>query len=537
MLNTINGGITAELTASLIDSNFEILRRQHNANLILLKNLDIQAGLTSGTDYTINSIPVIFAEQDTLNSADLNTCFEAFKFSLISNRGTLIPTNLRTFYANTKLNPDDLNYNFKHIGRIIDEYYISVQEAYDEHGITFPTLPSGKPIVPIFCTYLVKEDDSLNNVAVYVNGSGSISWGNTGTTSLVPFTAGSLANTYSYADLPADSFDEDLGGKVAVVLIYPSGDIQNIDFRAVHPDTVLPYNTGWLSINIPTNRTYATGQSTVGAVNVNTFNVGSININENGILGIAGGIVQETTLTDVQNGNLISFNYNGNNYNTDYKGMFANLTNCISINFDSDATLVTATDFSYMFYNDTSLTKINTFAHSYAVNMQGMCYNCNSLVAVHGMHRQTFDVTNFNYTFANCTELRYFPAYSNDITGYSCIDFQKVDTAQFMFASCTSLVYLGFEDFLPNPAVPRDLSYMFYNCSSLVTFDYTFAVGISNPIGLSVDGEAEGTVAGCVSLINGVFENKGTYIDYNGLPLDRNALLDIFNNLADLTEV
>ena len=94
---------------------------------------------------------------------------------------------------------------------------------------------------------------------------------------------------------------------------------------------------------------------------------------------------------------------------------FLNKYNCKNIPLNLKILLKsTITDLSYMFYNCTSLKKINMFfidnKYNNITNMSYMFYNCESLIELPQLTLINFSkITNISYMFFNCKSLTKFP--------------------------------------------------------------------------------------------------------------------------------
>lgn len=117
--------------------------------------------------------------------------------------------------------------------------------------------------------------------------------------------------------------------------------------------------------------------------------------------------------------------------------LFANFSNCSSINFNDCFYTSNATDMSSMFYNCESLTSLDlsNFDTSNVTDMSGMFNWCESL--------NSLDVSN--------------------------IDTLKVTDMRDMFRECKSLTSLDLSSF--DTSSVTDVGYMFFNCKSLTNLE------------------------------------------------------------------
>lgn len=119
--------------------------------------------------------------------------------------------------------------------------------------------------------------------------------------------------------------------------------------------------------------------------------------------------------------------------------------------FFGEKTTENVTDFSYMHYYNTALTKVNLNLSS-AINISNMLNNCNH-VTTFNFYGSSFPIENIDYAFYNCPGLTNF-------------DFEK----------CPELTRIGDQAFYQSGLTLVDLtntnvkdigSYAFYNCTSL----------------------------------------------------------------------
>ena len=171
--------------------------------------------------------------------------------------------------------------------------------------------------------------------------------------------------------------------------------------------------------------------------------------------------------------------------------MFNSLSNIIyvEINYIFEEKEI---DLSYMFYNCTNLKSIifNSTNNRYITNMKGMFYNCISLTEVifEKLSDYSYSYVDLSYMFYNCKNLT--------ILNIN-FDYLKVSSTREMFYNCVSLPFLNFNPYKTSSQInmtkmlynckaitrisfsiyqnyyfyPIDMSFMFYNCYSLVSLE------------------------------------------------------------------
>ncbi len=152
---------------------------------------------------------------------------------------------------------------------------------------------------------------------------------------------------------------------------------------------------------------------------------------------------------------------------TNMSWLFAN---CIKLSNLSDIKIwdtSKVTDMSGIFYNCCSLTTIDisSWDTSNVIKMNQLFDNCEKLKDISSIKDwKTSKVKNMGYIFNNCKSLI-------DVTSLSKWDFRQVEKMNNMFANCTKLEKLcNFK----NASNVKDISFMFYRCSSLTSLNATF---------------------------------------------------------------
>ncbi|WP_283680454.1 BspA family leucine-rich repeat surface protein, partial [Lentilactobacillus sp. Marseille-Q4993] len=144
-------------------------------------------------------------------------------------------------------------------------------------------------------------------------------------------------------------------------------------------------------------------------------------------------------------------------------GMFENFWNATSINGLENINTSAVKDFSYMFFNDVSLTNLNVskWDVSNATNLAGMFSHCSSLTNLDVSNYDVSKCTNFHEMFSYCTSLT-----SLDLSKWNVgkgIDFGN------MFDSASGLKSLDLSKW--NVSSGTDFSVMFADCKNLANLD------------------------------------------------------------------
>jgi len=147
---------------------------------------------------------------------------------------------------------------------------------------------------------------------------------------------------------------------------------------------------------------------------------------------------------------------------TNLSYMFYNCTSLKKIDF-SDFDTSHVTDMSYAFSNCKSLTSLSEISNLETLNvenMNGMFRNCINLESINDISNwHTSNVKSMNFMFCNCEKL-------DDITPLSNFNFSNVIDMNNIFAECSKLKDISnFQ--IRNDNNINDISYMFYDCVEL----------------------------------------------------------------------
>lgn len=142
--------------------------------------------------------------------------------------------------------------------------------------------------------------------------------------------------------------------------------------------------------------------------------------------------------------------------------LFSELLNCTNIDLENLYT-ENATDFSNMFYNDTSLKNINlkNLDSSNVTTMSQMFWKCSNLKSLDLSNFNTNKLTNMHLMFTSCTNL--------ESVNLRTFNTENVTNMAQLFAGCTSIKKLDLEHF--NLSKLSDWNaggyYMFAGCNNL----------------------------------------------------------------------
>ena len=169
--------------------------------------------------------------------------------------------------------------------------------------------------------------------------------------------------------------------------------------------------------------------------------------------------------------------------------MFWKFKNLIQINFNDNFNTSNVTDMNSMFWNSSSLQKLDlsNFNTSKVTNMSSMFHNCSSLTDLNLSSFNTSNVTTMERMFSYCRSLTSLDLSSfntSKVTNmssmfYYCSSLTSLDLSSFntsnvtymtdMFNYCSSLISLDLSSF--NTSSVTNMNYMFYYCSSLTDID------------------------------------------------------------------
>ena len=165
----------------------------------------------------------------------------------------------------------------------------------------------------------------------------------------------------------------------------------------------------------------------------------------------------------------------------DFSYIFYNLTSITSIHLNNIS--IGYCDMSFMCFNCVSLVNFTQNTNTYEINnVAGMFYNCISLKSFSFSYFYSNNNVNINmsYMFYNCQSL-YSLSYSSDLKRiidikgmfYNCLSLTSIDLQKFYwtenvdfsytFYNCTNLKSIS----IPNPYYPKNMSHTFSNCISL----------------------------------------------------------------------
>ena len=138
-------------------------------------------------------------------------------------------------------------------------------------------------------------------------------------------------------------------------------------------------------------------------------------------------------------------------------------SNLIYINFNGTFNTSKVTNMDGMFFNCTSLMSLDLsgFNTLNVTNMLSMIRNCSSLTSLDLSNFNTSNVTNMKYMFSGCSSLT-----SLNLTSFNI---SNVESFFHMFVDCSYLTSLDLSSF--NISKVTDMYGMFYNCSSLTSLD------------------------------------------------------------------
>ena len=142
-------------------------------------------------------------------------------------------------------------------------------------------------------------------------------------------------------------------------------------------------------------------------------------------------------------------------------GFFRDCTNLKKINNFGNFNGDKCSDWSYLFYNCSSLKSIDLsdFRSGPAANWSHMFDGCTALETIVGLDLvSTSNATDMSYMFNNCIRLSDF-----DTSNFNTA---KVTDMSYMFANCQSATHLDIGNF--NTANVTNMSYMFNSCESIL---------------------------------------------------------------------
>ena len=213
-------------------------------------------------------------------------------------------------------------------------------------------------------------------------------------------------------------------------------------------------------------------------VNLDTFNFNYYSFN---VIDMKGMFYNCISLEEIK------FETIGTNTYIDTSYMFYNCSNLTSfIIINNNFNCIKIKEIKYMFYNCTSLNKLNINyfinTNNY-INMTNLFCNCYSLTAIEGSFYNLL-ISDTSKMFYNCYSLEtlnFNPRRKNEkiyinMTKmfYNC---QKINKITFQ-----AIDYYGYYDIFDNyyknyySLYPNDLSYTFYNCSSLDSLNFQYFV-------------------------------------------------------------
>jgi surface protein len=193
------------------------------------------------------------------------------------------------------------------------------------------------------------------------------------------------------------------------------------------------------------------------------------------------------------------------------------------------------TNIGRMFANCTSLKSVPLFDTSNVTNISSMFQNCSSLQSVPLF--DTSNVTNINSMFVNCTSLKSVPLFDtssvNDMNsmflGSGVISVPHFDTSSVtnmaaMFQNCFLLQSVP----LFNTHIVTNMIVMFENCHTIKEIPAFNTSSNNNTFGNFA------RLCKSLTLTNMVFNRT---VSFNFSQLSKDALVNIFNNLTDLTSL
>jgi surface protein len=333
------------------------------------------------------------------------------------------------------------------------------------------------------------------------SGQYEVDWGD-GTTTLHD-SATTAEHEYDYATYDtAGATLSTRGYKQAMIVVTPvSGDLTacNFQFRYITtPAQNRPYSTGFLDciLSMPNATSIIFGGTTVGHRYVERVNVLTI--------GAA------TSMVSMFNGciSLQSISLLGISNVTTMNNMFSGCISLQSVPLFDTSNVTTMTD---MFRDCRSLLSVPLFNTSSVTNMLRMFRGCFALTTVPLF--DTSNVTNTVDMFMECSSLQSVPLF----------DTSSVISMGNMFLLCSSLQSVPLFD----TSGVTNMANMFQNCFSLKTLP-----NLDTSAGVFL-----GNFLFNASSFTGTDMIFGFSVNLNSCQLSREAIVNIFNNLTDLTSL
>ncbi len=394
--------------------------------------------------------------------------------------------------------------------------------------LAMPTVSeTEEKFVGLFAVYNLPE----NFIALYFEGDYTVDWGD-GT--VEDFSSGNKAqHSYDWNDINSNTLTSQGYRQVLVTVTPQSGQnltVMDLTVRHDNINIAAENSTPWLDLKVS-----MPNADTGGSLRFCGYQFG---INENGYL------------FDVERIHIV------------HSGGMSDFTECFYYFLSLGSVIIdncpSAEDFTYLFDYCSSLQSVSLPDTSSVTNMSSMFNNCTLLQSV--SLPDTSSVTDMSFMFDNCYALRTvsLPDTSSvtnmDRMFSSCIALQSIslpDTSSAinmdrMFSYCYSLqsvslsdtssannMYLMFTDCsslssvtLPDTSSVEDMYGMFSNCAALQFVSLSDTSLVEDMVDI---------FSGCNSLQEVSMTGTVTNISYENCLLGTQAIIDIFNNLGDVS--